>query len=68
VRKKCSSYFMILRHFGTNSTEMFKASVNDNKNFGITQPERLVKLWNHSAGEAGETLESLSRRGWWNSD
>jgi hypothetical protein len=45
---------MILRHFGANSAGTFKASYSYNKNFGITQPERLVKLWNHSAREAGE--------------
>jgi hypothetical protein len=33
---------MVLRHFGTNSTGTFKASHSCNKNFGITQPERLV--------------------------
>jgi hypothetical protein len=33
----------VLRHFGANSTGTFKASVNHNKNFGIAQPERLVK-------------------------
>jgi hypothetical protein len=56
------SYLEILQHSGTNSTGTFKALQNTDKNFGITQPERLVKLWNHSAGEAGDNESVGSRR------
>jgi hypothetical protein len=47
-QQKCSSCLVILRHFGTNSTGTFKASHSHNKNFGITQPQRLVKNKNVS--------------------
>jgi hypothetical protein len=44
LRKKCSSHLLIPQHFSANSAGTFKASQNCNKNFGITQPERLVMV------------------------
>jgi hypothetical protein len=46
LRKKCLSHSMILRHFGTSSTGTLEASQNHRQ-----------KLWNRSAGEAGEIRE-----------
>jgi hypothetical protein len=56
-QQKRSSHLVILRHFGASSAGTLEALHSHNKNFGITQLERLVVL-----GNLAQAPQERSRR------